>query len=120
MTISFLMSSFTHLHLHTQYSLLDGAIRLSDLFPRLQELGMGTVAITDHGNMFGAIDFYQRAVKAGIKPIIGCEVYVAPPFLASSAGLRRISGARPAVRIGWTTTPTRRAATAWPVTTCGV
>ena len=77
MTISFLMSSFTHLHLHTQYSLLDGAIRLSDLFPRLQELGMGTVAITDHGNMFGAIDFYQRAVKAGIKPIIGCEVYVA-------------------------------------------
>ena len=71
------MTGFTHLHLHTQYSLLDGAIRLEHLFPRLQELGYDTVAITDHGNMFGAIDFYRRAKKAGIKPIIGCEVYVA-------------------------------------------
>ncbi|RME23628.1 MAG: DNA polymerase III subunit alpha, partial [Deltaproteobacteria bacterium] len=73
------MTAFTHLHLHTQYSLLDGAIRLQDLFPRLQEMGMNAVAITDHGNMFGAIDFYTRARKAGIKPIIGCEVYVAGP-----------------------------------------
>ncbi|MBW1807018.1 MAG: DNA polymerase III subunit alpha [Deltaproteobacteria bacterium] len=71
------MSNFVHLHLHTQYSLLDGAIRLAKLFPRLAELKMDTVAITDHGNMFGAIDFYQRAKSAGIKPIIGCEVYVA-------------------------------------------
>ncbi len=71
------MNAFTHLHLHTQYSLLDGAIRLEHLFPRLQELGMQSVAMTDHGNMFGAVDFYTRAQKAGIKPIIGCEVYVA-------------------------------------------
>ncbi|MBW2701238.1 MAG: DNA polymerase III subunit alpha [Deltaproteobacteria bacterium] len=71
------MSTFSHLHLHTQYSLLDGAIRLDRLFPRLAELNMKTVAITDHGNMFGAIDFYQRAKKAGVKPIFGCETYVA-------------------------------------------
>ena len=71
------MSDFVHLHVHTQYSLLDGAIRLEKLFPRLAELKMNAVAITDHGNMFGAIDFYQRARAAGVKPIIGCEVYVA-------------------------------------------
>ena len=73
------MTGFAHLHLHTQYSLLDGAIRLDRLFPRLEELGMKAVAITDHGNMYGVIDFYQRARKAGIKPIIGCETYVAGP-----------------------------------------
>jgi DNA polymerase-3 subunit alpha len=73
------MPGFTHLHLHTQYSLLDGAIRLDRLFPRLQELGMRSVAITDHGNMYGAVDFYQRARKAGVKPILGCEIYVAGP-----------------------------------------
>jgi DNA polymerase-3 subunit alpha len=73
------MSGFVHLHLHTQYSLLDGAIRLEKLFPRLKELGMDAAAITDHGNMFGAIDFYIKARAAGIKPIIGCEVYVAGP-----------------------------------------
>ncbi len=71
------MSDFAHLHLHTQYSLLDGAIRLDRLFPRLLEMGMKAVAITDHGNTFGAIDFYQRAKRAGIKPILGCEIYVA-------------------------------------------
>ncbi|HOX45692.1 MAG TPA: DNA polymerase III subunit alpha [Myxococcota bacterium] len=73
------MASFAHLHLHTQYSLLDGAIRLDRLFPRVQELGMQAVAITDHGNMYGAVDFYQRAKKAGVKPILGCETYVAGP-----------------------------------------
>ncbi len=73
------MSDFTHLHLHSQYSLLDGAIRLDMLFPRLAELGMKSVALTDHGNMFGTIDFYQKAQKAGVKPIIGCEAYVAGP-----------------------------------------
>jgi DNA polymerase-3 subunit alpha len=71
------MSGFTHLHLHSQYSLLDGAIRLDQLFPRLNELKMEAVALTDHGNMFGVIDFYTRAKKAGIKPIVGCETYVA-------------------------------------------
>jgi DNA polymerase-3 subunit alpha len=70
---------FTHLHLHTQFSLLDGAIRLKDLFPRLDLLGMDAVAITDHGNMYGVLPFYKQAKAHGIKPIIGCEVYVAGP-----------------------------------------
>ena len=68
---------FVHLHLHTQYSLLDGAIRLSDLFPRCAELGFSQVAMTDHGNMYGAVKFHQEAQRASIRPIIGCEVYVA-------------------------------------------
>lgn len=71
-------SDFVHLHLHTQYSLLDGAIRLEPLFKKADEYKMPSLAITDHGNMFGAIAFYQTAKKYGIKPIIGCEVYVAP------------------------------------------
>src|SRR5262245_62558993 len=72
------MSEFTHLHLHTQYSLLDGAIRLDQLFPKVLERGMKSVAMTDHGNLFGALDFYQRAQAHGVKPIFGCETYVAP------------------------------------------
>ena len=72
------MTKFTHLHLHTEYSLLDGAIRLKDLFPRAKEYGYEALAITDHGNMYGALKFYQQAQKAEIKPIIGCELYVAP------------------------------------------
>ncbi len=72
------MKPFVHLHLHTEYSLLDGAIRIKDLFPFLKESGMDAVAITDHGNMFGVINFYTEAKNHGIKPIIGCEVYVAP------------------------------------------
>jgi DNA polymerase III subunit alpha len=70
--------SFVHLHLHTEYSLLDGAIRIPDLMRKAAEFGMPAVAITDHGNMYGAIEFYQGALKAGIKPIVGCEVYMAP------------------------------------------
>ena len=69
---------FTHLHLHTQFSLLDGACRLGNLVARAKELGMTSLAITDHGNMYGAVDFYRECKKEGIKPIIGCEVYVAP------------------------------------------
>ena len=72
------MAEFTHLHLHTQYSLLDGAIRLDDLFPKVLERGMKQVAITDHGNLFGALDFYQKAKAHGVKPIFGCETYIAP------------------------------------------
>ncbi len=68
---------FVHLHLHTEYSLLDGACRIKELMPRLKELGQDAVAITDHGVMYGVIDFYREAQKYGIKPIIGCEVYVA-------------------------------------------
>jgi len=69
--------SFTHLHLHTLYSLLDGAIRIKDLVKTVREKGMSSVAVTDHGNMFGAIDFYRRAKEAGLKPILGSETYVA-------------------------------------------
>jgi DNA polymerase-3 subunit alpha len=67
---------FTHLHLHTEYSLLDGANKISALVSRVKELGMTSVAMTDHGNMFGAIDFYQQMRKEGIKPIIGMEAYI--------------------------------------------
>lgn len=69
---------FVHLHVHTEYSLLDGANRIKDLVARVKELGMNAVAITDHGVMYGAIEFYKECKKQGIKPIIGCEVYVAP------------------------------------------
>jgi DNA polymerase-3 subunit alpha len=68
---------FVHLHLHSQYSLLDGAIKVRPLFDRAKELGMPAVALTDHGNLFGAVEFYENAREAGIKPIIGCEVYLA-------------------------------------------
>ncbi len=70
--------SFVHLHLHTQYSLLDGAVRIKELMNKAKGFGMPAVAMTDHGNMFGAIEFYNAANKEGIKPIIGCEVYLAP------------------------------------------
>lgn len=73
--------SFVHLHLHTEYSTLDGAVRLGALMKKAQEFGMPAVAITDHGNMFGAIEFHQAGEKAGVKPIIGCEVYMAPGSL---------------------------------------
>ena len=69
---------FTHLHVHTEYSMLDGLSRLGPLVSKAKELGMGSLAITDHGGMYGAIDFYRLAKDAGVKPIIGCEMYVAP------------------------------------------
>ncbi|CAN5134459.1 DNA polymerase III subunit alpha [soil metagenome] len=70
--------SFVHLHVHTEYSMLDGAARLGELFARTAELGMDTIAMTDHGNVFGAFDFYSQAKSAGIKPIIGMEAYLTP------------------------------------------
>jgi len=70
--------SFVHLHVHTEYSLLDGACRIKDLVAKAKEFDMPAVAMTDHGNLYGAIDFYQSAEKAGVKPILGCEIYVAP------------------------------------------
>ena len=70
--------SFVHLHLHTEFSLLDGMIRTKDLAKRAVELGMSAVAMTDHGNLYGAIQFYQSCKKAGVKPIFGCEIYLAP------------------------------------------
>ena len=68
---------FTHLHVHTEYSLLDGSAKIKELVERVKELGMDSIAITDHGAMYGAIEFYKAAKEVGIKPIIGCEVYVA-------------------------------------------
>ena len=68
---------FTHLHVHTEYSMLDGLARLEPLVDRAVQLDMNSLAITDHGGMYGAIDFYRIATRAGIKPILGCEMYVA-------------------------------------------
>ena len=72
---------FVHLHVHTQYSLLDGAIRIPALFKRCADFNMHSVAITDHGTMFGVLEFYEKALSSGIKPVIGCECYVAPRTL---------------------------------------
>ena len=70
--------SFVHLHLHTECSFLDGAVRMKELMKKAKEFGMPAVAIMDHGNLHGAIEFYEEATKAGLKPIIGCEAYIAP------------------------------------------
>ncbi|GAB4484521.1 MAG: DNA polymerase III subunit alpha [Thermodesulfovibrionales bacterium] len=71
-------ADYVPLHLHTEYSLLDGAVRIKELVERAKEFRLPAVAMTDHGNLFGAVDFYKQATKAGLKPIIGCEIYVAP------------------------------------------
>ncbi len=70
--------NFTHLHLHTEYSLLDGSGKIKEMVARVKELGMDSMAITDHGVMYGVIDFYRACLAEGIRPVIGCEVYVAP------------------------------------------
>ena len=69
--------SFVHLHVHTMYSLLDGSSKIKEIVKQTKALGMDALAITDHGVMYGAIDFYKACLEEGIKPIIGCEVYVA-------------------------------------------
>ena len=66
---------FTHLHVHTEYSLLDGSSKIKELVSRAKELGMDSLAITDHGVMYGVIDFYRAAKAAGINPVLGCEIY---------------------------------------------
>ena len=71
------MGAFVHLHCHTHYSLLDGATRIDAMIAQAKAFDMPAVAITDHGNMFGAIEFYETALKTGVKPIIGCETYLA-------------------------------------------
>ena len=83
--------NFTHLHVHTEYSLLDGASRIGELIDEVKKLGMKAVAITDHGQMYGVMEFYKAAKKAGIKPIIGCEVYLAP---ASRKDMFEVGGVR--------------------------
>ncbi len=80
-------SDFVHLHLHSQYSLLDGACRISDAVQKAKEYGMHALAVTDHGNLFGAIEFYKKAKSAGVKPIIGCEMYYAPNSRYDRAGI---------------------------------
>ena len=82
---------FAHLHVHTEYSLLDGASRIGELIDEVKRLGMSAVAITDHGQMYGVMEFYKAAKKAGIKPIIGCEVYLAP---ASRKDMFEVGGVR--------------------------
>lgn len=79
---------FTHLHVHTEYSLLDGAARITKLLDRVKELGMDSCAITDHGVMYGVVDFYREAKKRGIHPVIGCEVYVCPDHTDKKASSR--------------------------------
>lgn len=83
--------AFTHLHVHTEYSLLDGSSKIKELAVRAKELGMDSMAITDYGAMYGVIDFYRAAREAGIKPILGCEVYVAPglPGLTGKMSMAR-------------------------------
>jgi DNA polymerase-3 subunit alpha len=70
------MADFTHLHLHTEYSLLDGACDIKKLCQRVAKLGQKSVAMTDHGNIYGAVHFFNAAKEAGVKPILGCELYV--------------------------------------------
>ena len=87
------MSTFVHLHLHSEYSLLDGACRIADLPARVKECGHNAVALTDHGVLYGAVSFYEACRKAGIKPIIGCEVYVAPASRFEKTGMQGREGA---------------------------
>jgi DNA polymerase III subunit alpha len=86
------MTAFSHLHVHTQYSILDGASRISLLIDKVKALGMEAVAITDHGNMFGVKEFHANAIKKGVKPIIGCEIYVAKRSIADVSGKEDRSG----------------------------
>ena len=83
--------AFAHLHLHTEYSLLDGACRIGPLMDRLKELGMDACAVTDHGALYGAVDFYKAAKKAGIHPVIGCEVYLCPDMEEKNSQSREYS-----------------------------
>jgi len=86
------MTSFSHLHVHTQYSILDGASNIGTLIERVKALGMESVAITDHGNMFGVKEFHSAATKKGVKPIIGCEIYVAKKSISDTSAKEDRSG----------------------------
>ena len=86
------MSGFAHLHVHTQYSILDGASNIPNLIEKVKSLGMEAIAITDHGNMFGVKEFHNSATKKGIKPIIGCEIYVAKRSMSDNTGREDRSG----------------------------
>ena len=119
--------SFVHLHVHTEYSLLDGACRIRDLPALVRSMGQNACAITDHGVMYGAVDFYRACQKEGIHPIIGCEVYVARrtrfdkqhEFDAESRHLCCCAKTRRATAIYpiWSARPTSRAFTSSPAST---
>lgn len=85
------MSDFVHLHLHSEYSLLDGACKIADIPKKAKAMGQNAVAITDHGNMFGVVEFYKAAINEGIKPIIGCEVYLAPESRFEKTKVKNVS-----------------------------
>ena len=89
------MSDFVHLHLHSEYSLLDGACRIEEMLDRAVELKMPAVAITEHGNMFSSVIFHDQARKRGLNPILGCEVYVAPGDRRTKSGDSRRDGEPP-------------------------
>ena len=96
MTIALgMMSDFVHLHLHTEFSLLDGACRIDELLDEAVELKMPALAVTEHGNMFSSVIFHDQARKRGIKPILGCEVYVAPGDRRTKSGHARRNGQSP-------------------------
>src|SRR5512139_637520 len=86
-------SHFIHLHLHSQYSLLDGAIRFEEACDLAKKYRMDALALTDHGNMFGVVEFYQMAIKHGIKPIVGCEIYVSPGSRFEKKAVEGVEGA---------------------------
>ena len=104
------MSQFVHLHLHTDYSLLDGACDVEKLCQHVQELGMPAVAMTDHGNIFGAVHFVNAAHKHGVKPIIGCELYVCRRAITTSSARR--PRATPTT-ICWCWRKTKKATAIW-------
>ena len=87
-------ANFAHLHFHTEYSLLDGACKIDGVMDRAVEMGMPAVALTDHGVLYGAIEFYKKAKAKGVKPIIGCEVYVAPDKMKMTEHRRSASGSQ--------------------------
>ena len=99
------MQNFVHLHVHTQYSLLDGAARIPELVAHAKALGMPALAITDHGAMYGVIDFYKECKKQGVKPVLGMEAYVAPRSRTEREGGREnahlvlLAKTRPAIKI---------------------
>ena len=97
---------FVHLHLHSHYSLLDSAIKLDELMEQVAQFGMREVALTDHGNLFGAYEFYSAARKAGITPVLGCEVYVAPGRRRSVPAARSGRRSRTTTSFFWRRTTT--------------
>ncbi len=105
---------FAHLHVHTEYSLLDGACRVKDLAQRAAEFQLSGLALTDHGVLYGVVPFYKACKSAGVKPIIGCEVYVAPRSRFSKEGCSRTVRRGIAISSAWSRTAMSRGSTTSP------